>query len=417
MPDPQLAPAGPAGPAGPVGLSGPSPVPPERWTDEFLDSLDRCGDDAADRAVGAYLDQVGLPAHRLVGSLAATARLPVELPPEEETPEVAGFLDDRPDLPGWVDFGALERTSDLFGEIGPQIGWAMMAASFPAGYLGHRGTRVLAFTGRLHGDTKRRVMETAQMVVHALGSPEGLLPGAPGYHDARRVRLMHAGVRHLIRTDPRVTAPEVGEPLWPPDWGVPINQEELIGFLMPMTLTVFDALHAMDLQLTESEAADYLHSWCVIGHLMGVRDDLLPMGIDSATALWAKMRARQYGPSPEGKLLTADLLALLDSFVPGPLDNGLAASFMRRVLGDASCDDLGVPAADPDDERFVMRPLGELTRLVFAADRHSRLLSEVFSRIGKAGIDAFLDYERSPDRPPFNIPTELADTWWQSPGG
>jgi len=387
-------------------------VPAGQWTDEFLDILDGCGDPEADDAVKAYLDQAGMEAHRMVGALAATAALP----PEEKTPQVAAFLNEHPPLPDWADWDALDRTAALFETIGPQMCWAMIAASGPAGYLGYRGARVLAFTGRLHDDVRRRVMEAAQLLIHALGKEKGrggLYPGQPGYLDARRVRLMHAGVRHLIRTDPRVTAPEGGPPLWPSDWGVPINQEELVGYLMPMTLTAFRALDVMDLHLTDDQQADYLHTWCVIGSLMGVRDDLVPMGLESAGALWERVQQRQYGPSVEGRALTAALIDWLDSFVPG---DGVPAGFMRRVLGDAHCDALGVPPGHWNDD-LVMGAMSELTRLGWKADGSSHAASGVFALLGKVGLDGFLAYQRSPDRPAFNIPTELAATWWTGSDG
>ena len=45
---------------------------------------------------------------------------------------------------------------------------------------------------------------------------------------------MHTGVRHLIRTDPRVvrTSDPSVWPRWDEDWGEPINQEHLLGAMI-----------------------------------------------------------------------------------------------------------------------------------------------------------------------------------------
>ena len=43
---------------------------------------------------------------------------------------------------------------------------------------------------------------------------------------------MHAAVRHLVRSSPR----------YDPEWGTPVNQEDLAGTLMTFSIVVLDAL-------------------------------------------------------------------------------------------------------------------------------------------------------------------------------
>ena len=92
-----------------------------------------------------------------------------------------------------------------------ELGLGLFLSSLPLAYAAHDGVQVLALTAQLETDTKRRILESAQFVLDVT-APGALEPGRPGYETVRLVRLMHAGVRHLIRTDPRVvrTSDRVG---------------------------------------------------------------------------------------------------------------------------------------------------------------------------------------------------------------
>ena len=113
---------------------------------------------------------------------------------------------------------------------------ALFGASLPEAYAAARGARVLNLTGGMVDDLVRRVNETAQMIIDAMGTEGGIRPGESGYNDIRRVRLMHAAVRHLVLNDPSV------QPPWDRTVSVPLNQEDLLGTLMTFTQIVFGAL-------------------------------------------------------------------------------------------------------------------------------------------------------------------------------
>ena len=94
---------------------------------------------------------------------------------------------------------------DFFGRWGLYVPLVLMCSSLPECYAAAKGVQVLQLTARLASDTKRRVVETAQMVLDVM-APGGMQPGARGYRTVRKVRLMHAGVRYLIENDPRILA-------------------------------------------------------------------------------------------------------------------------------------------------------------------------------------------------------------------
>jgi hypothetical protein len=253
---------------------------PAYWTTEKIAEIILRGDPPADAAVHAYIEDVAeMPAIEAAGRLAGNIARTAHLPSEEQVPEMKAFLDDRPDLPEWANRAQILRSQELFGQIGPVLGFAMLCNSFPASYASPRGSRILTFSGRLSEKPKRRIMETTQLVWDMF-QPGGLEIGAPGWVDARRVRLMHATVRALVSAHADEPHHVDDEPLWRPEWGQPINQMEMTAFIMPMTLTLFDTMPKFGLQLDRQQQEDLLHIWCVLGHLMGCSDDLLPFTLE-----------------------------------------------------------------------------------------------------------------------------------------
>ena len=377
------------------------------WTDETLDALRLVGDGPADTIVARYFEERAANRSRhLIHHLVAAEHLPEE----HRSPVVHAYLEARPPLPDWVDDDALRRGEEFFLQWGLLIGMLHYYASLPSTYAMANGVKVLHLTARLASDTGRRIHETAQMIVHAM-APGGLAVGAPGYQDARRVRLMHAAVRHLILTEPvvrRACDPSGGDPIWCDDWGVPLNQEDMLATLLTFTEVVFDGLRHAGVSFSEEDAAGYLHAWSVAGHLLGVRSDLLPLTLAEAPQLWATIRRRQHAPSPEGREMTAALLRLLESHTPERL-RGLHAAQMRYFLDDERADMLAVNA--PGSGRLLFGGLRRVASFISLTEQHHRMVRGVSIRLGRAAFAGLLRSDRTGDRSPFTIPTHLARRW------
>ncbi len=381
------------------------------WTDDVLDGLRLVGDPYADGIVARYFEELssdggpGRPRH-LIHHLVATEHLA----PEHRSPEVDEYLHDEPPLPDWVDEESLRRGEEFFLQWGLLIGMLHYYASLPSTYAIAKGVPVLHLTARLASDTGRRIHETAQMIVHAM-TPGGLAVGAPGYRDARRVRLMHAAVRHLILHDPSVAHtchPTAVGPHWCDEWGVPLNQEDMLATLLTFTEVVFVGLRKAGVRVSDDDAASYLHGWCVVGHLLGIRDDLLPLGLDEASALWTTIRRRQHAPSPEGQEMTAALLRLLRTHSPRRFHD-LPPAQMRYFLGNDIADMLGVGPAR--SMNLLFGTLRRATALVALTEQHNRLVRMLARHVGRALLRGLLDSGRAGDRAAFAIPTHLARRW------
>jgi mpaB/rubber oxygenase-like protein len=363
------------------------------FSDAFLDSLRVQADPLADQVVADHFDQLedGDP-RQLLRTLVKGERQGGSAP-------VQAYLDRPVEEPPWLDRTLLAAGQERFARWGSHVFTALYAAALPSAYACCRGVQVLGLTARLVTDTKRRLNETAQFHLDVM-EPNGLTEGGRGISDIRHVRLMHAAVRWLIEHDP--DAP------WDPEWGVPINQEDMLETLLTFTEIVFEVFDRTGVVYNETDADAYLHTWSYIGFLLGVHPDLLPLTRADTRNLMPEVRRRQFAPSDTGAELMGALLEQGARLTPPGL-RGLPATTVRYYVGDETADLLGVPAADWT--RSLFGPLTAVTRVLTAGRAKRTVLHGLSDRMGLAMLRLSIDAERSGSRPPFAIPTELADRW------
>ncbi len=171
-----------------------------------------------------------------------------------------------------------------------------------------------------------------------------------GFLTARKVRFLHSSIRFMLRhpdkmrerpaggSEPRTLTDRLSDvpAPWNEEYGAPINQEELafgllsFGYLIPMGLEHWGC----PIRREQKEA--FLHLWRVIGHVMGVREDLMTDDWDEATDLLALVMKRQAGHSEFGAHLTAALMEFARSYFPH-----LSAGLQRRLPAHMIVDQLG----------------------------------------------------------------------------
>lgn len=372
------------------------PVASARWTDEFLDSMREVTDAPADETVGVLF------AEGQIGAVNALMRHLVmndQLAPEALPPAVRSFLAASGRLPDWADQAKIREAEKFFGRHGPQIAMILAHASLPVCYAAAKGVQVLYLTARLETDPKRRIAETAQLILNLL-EPGGLGAWGQAVRDAQKVRLMHAAVRHLILASGQ----------WDADWGQPINQEDMAGTLMTFSWTTIAALEKLGIRVEPHEAEAYVHTWNVAGHLMGIRDELLPRGVAEAAELLAVIERRHFRPSEAGRLMTRALVEMIEEQTPGTLFNGMPATMIRHLAGDHVADILDVPRADWT-KRLALRSL----RVVFGIGEEVKdrglILGRVAERYGAEFLEGFAWLSRGGNRAPFRIPDTLREQW------
>jgi len=390
------------------GLPQPPSVGIDRFTDSFREELRATGDQPADAAVATFFEETGLHHDALYRRLASTSAWRAA---DEDLPGVAEFVTEVAPWPRWVDAELIREGQRVFGEFGPQLGMGLFMASLPADYGFAKGVQALARTARLSRDPKRRYVETGQMIIDAM-TPGALEPGKRGYRTVRHVRLMHAAVRHVLLRPDEIDDGSTGAskvPPWDDALGVPINQLQLLGTLFSFGVQGIESLARSGVRLSRDRAEAYIHTWNLVGHQIGILDDLLPLSLEDSEALWERGKRTEYGPTDEGRELTAAAIECMQELFGLTHLPGLPATGIRFYLGDETADMLGVPRSD-------------WTRLVFEVMRQTDWLyayalvrlpgtGPLAAALGRRIWQGFERYGRDGSRPRFEVTDELKAAW------
>jgi hypothetical protein len=354
------------------------------------------GDPLADAVIAELCANHGEQAMNTLMKSFVTNEHPV---PNDLPESVRNYFLESVQLPAWADTELIKVGEDVFWRFGPQIILILTCYSLPFCYLGREGVPVLAMTNRLSSNPKRRIVETAQMVIDCM-SPGGLTtPNGRGLLTIQKVRLMHATIRGLARQSPS----------WKNEYGLPVNQEDLVGTLMSFSYVAVDGLQKLGIQLTDTEQQAYIHCWNVIGHMLGVHDELLPANPAQAKALADAIAAHQFGPTQEGKDLTNALVEMMAHIVPGDLFNRMPPIMIRFFLGKEWAGWLGIHPGFL--EELAAQPLRIAGMIIGDIVEHSQALGRAAEVIGRLLIGSLIYVERGGNRPSFAIPTELREVW------
>ena len=367
-----------------------------RWTNEFLDQMRQVGDPVADGVIATVVDTDETTA---VDKIMAHLIFNDDLVPENLPVGVREYLQQTAHLPAWADPAQIAIAQDLFLTYAPEIVLLLFYSSLPTAYAARKGAQVLAITRRLErGYIYRRIIETAQFIVDVM-TPGAFEPQGQGIRAVQKVRLMHAAIRHYIQRDSR------WQVHWDPDWGTPINQEDMAGTLMTFSSIIMDGMRRFNIRLQPEQEEAYLHVWKVVGDMLSIRPELLPSNMAEAHDLMDTILQRQWAPSEAGHDLASALIALLEGYVPRLL-RGLPISAMRYFRGDKVADMLGVGRAN------WTTILLKLENVFFGWARDLRNASRGFGRFARwfhlMILDGVLSAERDGHRPPFRIPERLS---------
>lgn len=378
-------------------------MPLTQWTDNFLDSMRRVTDPLADDAINELFKQGEV---EYVNSLMRELLRNDQIVPDRFPIQIQDFLQQSGKFPDWADTEKIKLAEDLFSRHGMLISASLFFSSLPTCYACGRGVQVLHLTARLETNPKRRIAETAQLIldVMALG---GLAPKGSGVRDAQKVRLMHAAIRHLIRRHER------WQSQWNPAWGEPINQEDMAGTLLSFSRLPLNTLAKLGVLVKPEESEAYNHAWNVVGHLMGVRQELLPTTTDLAQELGDTIGRRNYYACPEGKAMTTALLEMMQGNMPLKPLKGLPRTMMRYLSGAEVADTIGLPADDWTEN--LVGVIRKFIEKIVSEERHSRLLAWFVRKFSRDFLETMSTIERGGQRAPFSIPMTLSKQWGLKP--
>jgi len=374
----------------------------DKWTDEFLESRRKFTDPVADSLVEIIMEK---KEEALINHLfKAITRDDDQLPPDAPA-ELRDYLEKTAILPDWADRDLIALGQQIYIRHGIWISLLLSYKSLPECYACAKGAEVLHRTARLneqHGsmDTfSRRIAETAQFVVFAM-SPGGLDANGRGLIAAQKVRLIHAVIRHFLRKQ---------------NWDAstydePINQEDMAGTLMSFSALILQGLEQIGINLEPVEKEAYIHCWRVVGHIVGLRDDMIPENAADALKLGTSILNHQMAESPQGDGLMKALLEFQGKKSAMMMKPETNIAMMRLMMGKKISDMLGVPESEQSRIDRLGRKLKRITRVMEILD-HSLVFAMVLQSFTKFTSLLMIRHMTKSKIINFYIPKSLKKDW------
>lgn len=399
---------------------------PDDWSEERLNAARHEADPLADHTVDKIFQE---GKRKAVNKLLITIVRNDQLVPEDLPPVVKAFLEESSTLPDWADPAKIKRGEQIFTNHGPLCLAALISASLPDTYALRNIAAVLDTTQQLEAHAKRRILETAQLLMDVM-FVGGLSASGRGIRATQRVRLLHASIRHLILSNETSELNardglDYGDVLAETRWsveerGIPLCQEDMAYTILAFSYSVIRALDQLDQDISQQDRDAYVHTWAVVGFLLGVHQDLLPRDHAGAEKLYNKIYARQAGHTEAGVVLTEHVV---DSFykllrtraLPKFLvTRGLPVLIIRDLLSKRTAEITGLAKLSLF-QKLVSMPLLHLFALVLGgidwfAHQSSALL--LYQRaVAKHMVEHLAAAPRSDHRGLFHMPKKLPDEW------
>ena len=378
------------------GVSTVSAPPASRWSDDsFLNRLRGEGDPEAD---GCF-QQITASGQSFGGLFEFLNSNSAVVPDFAPAPIRAYFAACQrvptPDgLP--VDMQRLQHGESAFLSHACCSALVLLANSLPAGYAAPNLAQVLVLSGNLKNHPYRRLLGVLQMVVNVT-SRNGFEPEGKAVVTAAKLRLLHAGVRHIARQ--RL-------PHYDRQYGIPVNHEDMLATIMGFSLLVIRGLQQLEVPLREKEAEDYYYLWQMFALAMGIHPpgqpnstEYLPATLAEAEEFYTAYSRRHYREAvqnPEGVELTRACLLMLEHMVARTPFRRLGITrvprvYMQRLLGAAGLVQRGVKPVrgHPILTIVLLTPLRIWTWLGSRADRDGG--RHFHERIGQIFFQGLID--------------------------
>ena len=353
-----------------------------RWTDSYLDTLRALGDPLADQHLQKLVADNEITNIRKVFAEIDSNN---EIPPASTFPELSEFFSSTGNLPPDIDTRRINRGEMVFQKNAFTGALVLLAKSLPEGYAAPNLSIILNLSGNLRTHPYKRLLSTLQTVVN-VSTFHGFQHGGRAVITAQKLRLLHAGIRHLTRRY---------RPAFESQYGVPVNQEDMLGTVMGFSYLVIEGMRTLNAGLTRNEEEDFFYLWRIFALMMGIHPpdkpdsfEHIPENVDDAAAFYNAYRRRHYvaaDKNPDGVALGAANLKMLTDFVPWFLRlfgfGRLPVAYMQRLMGPEQCARIGLYSKPAD--AIVQWVLLHLQRLwkpleLIRANRHERFGAMIF---------------------------------------
>lgn len=286
--------------------------------------------------------------------------------------------------------GAPSVLKDFFAKINTVPDWVDFESFIPGIKMFHRNSKIVLagfvggvlvegfstnisksffITGRVRDTGVRRLKQNNRHMVEIF-MPGGLLRDGDGWKLSVRVRLVHAQIRHLLKSSED----------WEADsWGVPISSAHVGYSITAFSARLLEHMRSLGARFTEEEAQSFLQIWRYSGLLMGIPETILFRDMDEAL----KIFKIGYLCEPE---VDEDSISMANSLVnSAPLVAGITDPKSRRDLStyvySVSRALIGNELADalkyPSQSTFGVLPWFRLQ------GQYNRLMGKLFPRLAR----------------------------------
>ncbi len=184
----------------------------------------------------------------------------------------------------------------------------------------------------------------------------------------------------------------------------------MAGTLMAFSALVLEGLGTIGIRLDDVEKDAFIHCWRVVGHIMGIREELIPVNSQDALALGHAILNDQMVPSESGQVLTKDLIEFQARLTKGLLSEKTNVSIIRLMMGNERSDLLGVPEVEAREVQKIKKKLTRIARFMeFMAK--SVVFSLLLRLINQAMLHGMIWYMNRSGEVNFYLPPSLTRAW------
>lgn len=372
------------------------------WNSSQFEHYRTLADPLADHTIRLIIEQEGKEA---INNLFNLLRDNDDIDHVRFPQPVEDYFQRTKQLPEWVDWDKVHLGEKVFTKYGPEISMSLLCKSLPEAYACAKGAKVLYATGRMseHNGSlsvfTRRLMETAQFVINVC-SPGGLTPEGKGVVTAQKVRLIHASIRYYLR-----------KYNWDYANGQPINQQDMAGTLQSFSTLILQGLDQLNIELSQEEKEGYYHVWHVVGHIIGLKDELNPPNYKDGFELGKAILKDQIAHSQEGVELTKAVSQFMEHTLPGNLFDNVPEAIIRFMAGDEIAGILRVRPYSKLQKLIIPRMMGEVFESESEANDLGHFKDKLVEKLNMHLLQSMLLHFNDNKKVRFYIPPSLKGMW------
>ncbi|MCB0282518.1 MAG: DUF2236 domain-containing protein [Calditrichaeota bacterium] len=284
-----------------------------RWTDSFLDQLRNQSDDLADTHLIKLMEDSEI---QHISEVFKKLDTNTAEPVHKLFPELDDFYKETHKLPAGIDFARIDRGEKAFARFAFPAALVMLTKSLPEGYAAPNLAQVLNISKNLERHPYRRLLQVLQMLLNVC-AVHGFEDGGRAVITAQKLRLLHAGIRHIAKQ----YLPDYAK-----NYHIVVNHEDMLATIMGFSLLVLKGLRTLNCNMTAQEEEDFFYIWRVYAVMMGIYPpdkpdafDYIPDSVTDAELFYQAYARRHYRnavDNPDGVQLTKANVKMLKKLVP-----------------------------------------------------------------------------------------------------